>query len=68
MEKKKYITPETEVIASILAGQFMNWSAPKDEGGNNIPEAREQTFFVVEEEEEYGDILWHDHTSNNLWE
>lgn len=51
---KKYQKPHTECFPAISQCHIMEWSAPKGEGGTNIPEARQYDMPEEEEEESFG--------------
>lgn len=50
MKKKKYLTPTVRVIKVANESHLLNWSAPKDTGGGNTPEAKAYNDFTDDDD------------------
>ena len=68
MEKREYQAPLTERLYVATTSHLLDWSAPKDEGGTNIPEAKRYDFDA-EDEFQWGNLWkdeWKDQLDDNL--
>ena len=50
----KYKSPAIEIIQMSIHNHLLNWSAPKDDDGPNIPEGKEDNFEFDEDFMDFG--------------